>query len=150
MGCRRTNVEGGIVHSSMGSRALIVRDPGRLVDAHEGQGAYLRGIETVAGLPHYFQRGPELTRPNRAPLVWFPLQLHGTDAFAAELDRMLDLAVVRGIILEEPLMEPLSTLEHLGDELRGCIPSRRRSGGGDQPERQVDGIGVGEALVDRQ
>jgi aromatic-L-amino-acid decarboxylase len=75
-----------------GVGALIVRDPGRLVDAHEGQGAYLRGIETVAGLPHYFQRGPELTRPNRAPLMWFPLQLHGTDAFAAELDRMLELA----------------------------------------------------------
>lgn len=24
--------------------------------------------------------------------MWFPLQLHGTEAFAAELDRMLDLA----------------------------------------------------------
>jgi aromatic-L-amino-acid decarboxylase len=72
--------------------ALLVRDPSTLVEAHEGWGSYLRGIPTIDGLPHYTQRGPELTRPNRAALVWFPLQLHGTAAFAAELDRMLDLA----------------------------------------------------------
>ena len=72
--------------------ALLVRDPSTLVESHEGWGSYLRGIPTIEGLPHYFQRGPELTRPNRAALVWFPLQLHGTAAFAEELDRMLDLA----------------------------------------------------------
>jgi aromatic-L-amino-acid decarboxylase len=72
--------------------ALLVRDPSTLVESHEGWGSYLRGIPTIEGLPHYFQRGPELTRPNRAALVWFPLQLHGTAAFAQELDRMLDLA----------------------------------------------------------
>ena len=72
--------------------ALLVRDPSTLVDSHEGWGSYLRGIPTIEGLPHYFQRGPELTRPNRAALVWFPLQLHGTAAFIDELDRMLDLA----------------------------------------------------------
>jgi glutamate/tyrosine decarboxylase-like PLP-dependent enzyme len=69
-----------------------VRDPSTLVEAHEGRGSYLRGIPTIEGLPDYFQRGPELTRPNRAALVWFPLQVHGTAAFADELDRMLDLA----------------------------------------------------------
>lgn len=72
--------------------ALLVRDPSTLVESHEGWGSYLRGIPTVEGLPHYFQRGPELTRPNRAALMWFPLQLHGTAAFTDELDRMLDLA----------------------------------------------------------
>jgi aromatic-L-amino-acid decarboxylase len=72
--------------------ALLVRDPSTLVESHEGWGSYLRGIPTMEGLPHYFQRGPELTRPNRAALVWFPLQLHGTAAFVEELDRMLDLA----------------------------------------------------------
>lgn len=72
--------------------ALLVRDPSTLVESHEGWGSYLRGIPTIEGLPHYFQRGPELTRPNRAALVWFPLQLHGTAAFVDELDRMLDLA----------------------------------------------------------
>jgi aromatic-L-amino-acid decarboxylase len=75
-----------------GVGGLLVRDTALLVEAHEGRGSYLRGIPTLEGLPHYFERGPELTRPNRAALVWFPLQLHGTAAFAAELDRMLDLA----------------------------------------------------------
>jgi aromatic-L-amino-acid/L-tryptophan decarboxylase len=75
-----------------GVGGLLVRDTALLVEAHEGRGSYLRGIPTLEGLPHYFERGPELTRPNRAVLVWFPLQLHGTAAFAAGLDRMLDLA----------------------------------------------------------
>jgi aromatic-L-amino-acid decarboxylase len=77
-----------------GVGALLVRDPEDLVAAHEGAGAYFRAIPTTEGLPHYCQRGPELTRPTRGPLVWFPLQLHGTAAFAAELDRMLDLAAL--------------------------------------------------------
>jgi aromatic-L-amino-acid decarboxylase len=72
--------------------ALLVRDPSTLVDSHEGWGSYLRGVPSMEGLPNYFQRGPELTRPNRAVLVWYPLQVHGTAAFAEELDRMLDLA----------------------------------------------------------
>lgn len=75
-----------------GVGALLVRDPGDLVTAHEGVGAYFRALPTTEGLPHYCQRGPELTRPTRGPLLWFPLQLHGTTAFADELDRMLDLA----------------------------------------------------------
>ena len=75
-----------------GVGALLVREPDDLVAAHEGAGAYFRGLPTTDGLPHYCQRGPELTRPTRGPLLWFPLQLHGTAAFASELDRMLDLA----------------------------------------------------------
>jgi aromatic-L-amino-acid decarboxylase len=75
-----------------GVGGLLVRDPGDLVTAHEGSGAYFRALPAVEGLPHYCQRGPELTRPARGLLLWFPLQVHGTAAFAAELDRMLDLA----------------------------------------------------------
>ena len=75
-----------------GVGAILVRDPDDLVAAHEGAGAYFRDLPTTDGLPHYCQRGPELTRPTRGPLLWFPLQLHGTAAFSAELDRMLDLA----------------------------------------------------------
>jgi aromatic-L-amino-acid/L-tryptophan decarboxylase len=77
-----------------GVGALLVRDPDDLVAAHEGSGAYFRGLPAVEGLPHYCQRGPELTRPTRGPLLWFPLRLHGTRAFATELDRMLDLAAL--------------------------------------------------------
>lgn len=113
-----------------GVGALLVRDPNDLVEAHEGWGAYLRGIPTEEGLPHYFQRGPELTRPNRAALVWFPLQLHGTAAFARELDRMLDLAAlayrrlasISGIVVGPPPATSIVTFRaEAGDEATDAI-----------------------------
>ncbi len=74
-----------------GVGGLLVRDTSRLVDAHEGRGAYMRDVaETV--VPHYLARGPELTRPARGLTVWTALQLHGVAAFRDTLDRMLDLA----------------------------------------------------------
>lgn len=74
-----------------GVGGLLVRDPSRLVAAHEGRGAYMRDVtETV--VPHYLARGPELTRPARGLTVWTALQLHGVAAFRDTLDRMLDLA----------------------------------------------------------
>ncbi|HEU4459848.1 MAG TPA: aminotransferase class V-fold PLP-dependent enzyme [Methylibium sp.] len=75
-----------------GVSALLVRRPGALGRAHAGVGAYQRGLPEPDGLPHYFQRGPELTRPFRGLLLWLPLQLHGVAAFRAVLDRSLDLA----------------------------------------------------------
>jgi aromatic-L-amino-acid decarboxylase len=75
-----------------GVAAILVREPGDLVAAHEGAGGYFRALPTTGDLPHYCQRGPELTRPARGLLLWFPLHLHGTAAFTSELDRMLDLA----------------------------------------------------------
>lgn len=75
-----------------GVAALLVRQPGALAAAHGGGGEYLRDVPAVPGLPDYFERGPEMTRPFRGLLVWLPLQLHGVAAFRAELDRCLDLA----------------------------------------------------------
>lgn len=75
-----------------GVAALLVRRPGVLAAAHGGGGDYLRDVPAVPGLPDYFERGPEMTRPFRGLLVWLPLQLHGVAAFRAELDRCLDLA----------------------------------------------------------
>jgi aromatic-L-amino-acid decarboxylase len=74
-----------------GIGGLLVRDPGALVAAHEGRGAYMQDIDDD-DLPHYLAMGPELTRPNRGVPVWLALQLHGVGAFRAALDRMLDLA----------------------------------------------------------
>ncbi len=110
--------------------ALLVRDPSALVEAHEGWGSYLRGIPTIEGLPHYFQRGPELTRPNRAVLIWFPLQVHGTAAFAEELDRMLDLAefahrrlaTIPGIVVGPPPATSIVTFRaSTGDDATDAI-----------------------------
>lgn len=76
-----------------GVAALLVRRPGALRRAHAGRGAYLRDLDETTGLPDYFERGPEQTRPPRGLLVWLPLQLHGVAAFRAALDRCLDLAL---------------------------------------------------------
>jgi len=75
-----------------GVAALLVREPGALARAHSGAGAYMRDVPRSPGLPHYFERGPELTRPFRGLLVWLPLQLHGVARFREALDRSLDLA----------------------------------------------------------
>jgi aromatic-L-amino-acid decarboxylase len=75
-----------------GVGALLVRSPGRLAQAHSGEGGYMRDVPRIEGVPHYFERGPELTRPFRGLLVWLPLQLHGVDAFRRFLDDALDLA----------------------------------------------------------
>jgi aromatic-L-amino-acid decarboxylase len=75
-----------------GIGALIVARPGALGRAHQAHGAYHRDIGTVAMLPHYFERGPENTRPFRGLLAWLPLQLHGVRRFRDALDNMLDLA----------------------------------------------------------
>lgn len=75
-----------------GIGALLVRDRAALRAAHAGSGAYLRDVAATDELPHYFQLGPELTRPTRGLAVWFPLHLHGVAAFREALDRMLDLA----------------------------------------------------------
>ena len=90
-----------------GVGALLVRHAGILAEAHSGRGAYLRDVPRLPGLPHYFERGPELTRPFRGLLVWLPLHLHGVRAFRDFLNRSLDLAraaasqlrSVRGIIV---------------------------------------------------
>jgi aromatic-L-amino-acid decarboxylase len=75
-----------------GIGALLVRDRAPLRAAHAGSGAYLRDVAATDELPHYFQLGPELTRPTRGLAVWLPLHLHGVAAFREALDRMLDLA----------------------------------------------------------
>jgi aromatic-L-amino-acid decarboxylase len=76
-----------------GLGGLIVKHPGALARAHAADGAYLRDLEDLHGLPHYFVRGPENTRPFRGLLAWLPLHLHGVAAFRETLDRMLDLAI---------------------------------------------------------
>lgn len=75
-----------------GAGALVVRDEGTLVDAHEGRGAYLRDEDSHQGLRDISSLGPELSRPARGLQVWLPLQLHGVAPFRDALDRSLDQA----------------------------------------------------------
>lgn len=91
-----------------GVGAVLVRKPGVLASTHSHLGAYQRDVRHLPDLPHYFERGPELTRPLRGLLVWLPLQLHGVARFRAELDRMLGLAAVAAARLSQiPQIEVL-------------------------------------------
>lgn len=75
-----------------GVGALIARDEGLLVEAHQGRGAYLRDEDSYMGIRDIASLGPELTRPFRGLSVWLPLQLHGVSPFREALDTSLDLA----------------------------------------------------------
>jgi aromatic-L-amino-acid/L-tryptophan decarboxylase len=75
-----------------GISAVLVRHPGALERAHQGTGAYQQDLPRAPRVPHYYLRGPELTRPARGVLAWLPLHLHGVGQFRAALDRCLDLA----------------------------------------------------------
>ena len=75
-----------------GVGAVVVREQGHLIDANRGRGAYLRDEDHFMGIRDISSLGPELSRPNRGLLVWFPLQLHGIAAFRAALESSLDLA----------------------------------------------------------
>jgi aromatic-L-amino-acid/L-tryptophan decarboxylase len=75
-----------------GVGALVVRDEGALVDAHQGRGAYLKDEDNYMGVRDIASLGPELSRPFRGLSVWLPLQLHGVAPFREALDRSLDLA----------------------------------------------------------
>ena len=93
-----------------GVGALVVRDEGSLVDAHQGRGAYLKEQDNHQGLRDIASLGPELSRPFRALSVWLPLQLHGVAPFRDALDHSLDLAEhaydrlsgIQGIQVEKP------------------------------------------------
>lgn len=75
-----------------GNGALVVRDEARLVDAHQGRGAYLRDEDSFEGIRDIASLGPELSRPFRGLAVWLPLQMHGVAPFRDALDASLDLA----------------------------------------------------------
>ena len=75
-----------------GVGALVVRDEGSLVEAHQGRGAYLRDEDSHMGIRDIASLGPELSRPFRGLSVWLPLQLHGVAPFRDALDSSLDVA----------------------------------------------------------
>lgn len=75
-----------------GTGCLLVKDGGKLRDAHETHANYLPRPSDDPGLPDFSSFSPELTRDFRGLRLWLPLHLHGIDAFARALDEKLDLA----------------------------------------------------------
>jgi aromatic-L-amino-acid/L-tryptophan decarboxylase len=106
-----------------GVAALLVREAGALGRTHAGHGAYMRDVPLSSDLPHYFERGPELTRPFRGLLVWLPLQLHGVARFRQMLDRSLDLA--RSAARQ---LESIAQLEVLQPPTLSIVAFRARAG----------------------
>lgn len=95
-----------------GTGALLVRDPGRLAAAHQGDAHYLQDLAPDREIPDFAGLGVELTREVRGLRVWLPLQLHGVAAFRAALDEKLNLARTAYEALgAEPALEVLAEPE---------------------------------------
>ncbi|CAN5738838.1 hypothetical protein BH18ACT17_BH18ACT17_15400 [soil metagenome] len=86
--------------------ALVVRDREALRDAHFEGAAYLQDLPPSGELPNYSEHSLELSREFRGLRVWFPLRLHGVEAFREALDEKLDLAVyLADALADDPNVE---------------------------------------------
>jgi aromatic-L-amino-acid decarboxylase len=77
-----------------GTGSLVVRQGARLREAHFTGAAYLQDVAGDDEIPNFSEYSPELSRDFRGLRVWFPLKLHGVEAFREALDEKLDLARV--------------------------------------------------------
>jgi glutamate/tyrosine decarboxylase-like PLP-dependent enzyme len=72
------------------SAALVYRDPGLAAAAHTQTGEYLAEVDRTQWNPSDYAF--HLSRRARGLPLWFSLATHGTDAYAAAMDRTLDTA----------------------------------------------------------
>jgi aromatic-L-amino-acid decarboxylase len=125
-----------------GTGSLVVRDGARLREAHFVGAAYLQDFPPEDELPNFTEYSPELSRDFRGLRVWFPLVLHGVDAFREALDEKLDLARL--------LYEELSTIPELElpwePELT-VVPFRLRDGSDAADRRLLDLINASKRVV---
>ena len=125
-----------------GTGSLVVRDGALLREAHFVGAAYLQDFPPEDELPNFTEYSPELSRDFRGLRVWFPLVLHGVDAFREALDEKLDLA--------RSLYEELSTIPELElpwePELT-VVPFRLRDGWAEADRRLLDLINASKRVV---
>ena len=72
--------------------AVLVRRGHLLKEAFEIHPSYLQDTTARDGAVNFADRGLQLTRMSRALKLWVSLQYFGVDAFAAAIDRAMDLA----------------------------------------------------------
>ena len=125
-----------------GTGSLVVRDGARLREAHFVGAAYLQDFPPEDELPNFTEYSPELSRDFRGLRVWFPLVLHGVEAFRDALDEKLDLARF--------LYEELSTIPELElpwePELT-VVPFRLRDGSDAADQQLLDLINASKRVV---
>jgi len=114
-----------------GTGGLIVRDREAMRDAHFEGAAYLQDLPPAGELPNYNELTPELSRDMRGLRVWWPLALHGVDAFRSALDEKLDLTTrVHEALSADPNVE-------LGWDPQLTVVAFRMRGGDEQRSREL-------------
>jgi aromatic-L-amino-acid decarboxylase len=125
-----------------GTGSLVVRDGARLREAHFVGAAYLQDFPPEDELPNYTEYSPELSRDFRGLRVWFPLVLHGVDAFREALDEKLDLA---RFLYEE--LSAIPELEVPWEPELTVVPFRLRDGTDERDRRLLDLINASKRVV---
>ena len=109
--------------------ALLVRRGHLLKDAFEIHPSYLQDTTARDGATNYADHGLQLTRMSRALKIWMSLQYFGVDAFAAAIDRAMDLAEHA-----QRVIEAAPDLELLAPATLGIVGFRRHPPGRDDEE----------------
>ena len=109
--------------------ALLVRRGHLLKDAFEIHPSYLQDTTARDGATNYADHGLQLTRMSRALKIWMSLQYFGVDAFAAAIDRAMDLAEHA-----QRVIEAAPELELLAPATLGIVGFRRHPPGRDDEE----------------
>ena len=109
--------------------ALLVRRGHLLKEAFEIHPSYLQDTTARDGATNYADHGLQLTRMSRALKIWMSLQYFGVDAFAAAIDRAMDLAEHA-----QRVIEAAPDLELLAPATLGIVGFRRHPPGRDDEE----------------
>jgi aromatic-L-amino-acid/L-tryptophan decarboxylase len=125
-----------------GTGSLVVRDGARLREAHFVGQHYLQDFPPEDEIPNFTEYSIELSRDFRGLRVWFPLVLHGVNAFREALDEKLDLA---GYLYEE--LSTVPGLELFGEPELTVVPFRLREGGEEANRRLLDLINASKRVV---
>jgi aromatic-L-amino-acid/L-tryptophan decarboxylase len=108
---------------------LLVREPDLLRRAFHVLPDYLQDTAVRGGEVNFADLGVQLTRSARAIKIWFSLKYFGVEAFAAAIDRALDLAQ-----LAADWISASAELELLAPATLGVVCFRRRVDGEEDAE----------------
>ncbi|MGV0426482.1 pyridoxal phosphate-dependent decarboxylase family protein [Corynebacterium pyruviciproducens] len=108
-----------------GLAMVLVKNRADLVRSFSAGGEYLQDVEGGSHNPDWWDMGPELTRPARAPRLWLTLQTVGTERLSQMIDSSISVAElfekeiqsVEGISIVTPACHAIVTFT-TGDEAK--------------------------------